>query len=178
MLCSVCDYEIFNDKQELNYYLASLHKRYDRGLYYKYKINNINLNNINKIFDYHITIHNEKFDIYFVNCVIQVQFINNIIANLEINNHYNTEFVNIEKYLSLFLKSCGNAGYKINNINHMIINITSCICNIRYKHYKDKPMSMLERRINYIITKYPRLINKNHNNPLIRKYPNIKFNKI
>ena len=39
-------------------------------------------------------------------------------------------------------------------------------------------MSMLERRINYIICKYPELINKNHNNPLIRKYPNFKFNNI
>ena len=60
----------------------------------------------------------------------------------------------------------------------MIINITSCICNIRYKHYIDKPMSKLERRINYIITKNPELINQKHNHPLIRKYPNIKFNNI
>ena len=67
---------------------------------------------------------------------------------------------------------------QINNINHMIIIITSCICNNRYKHYIDKPMSMLERRINYIITKNPQLIKKNHNHALIRKYPNIKFNNI
>ena len=37
----------------------------------------------------------------------------------------------------MYLKSCENAGYKISNINHMIINITSCICNIRNKHYVD-----------------------------------------
>ena len=174
IFCQVCDYEILNDKDELNYYLASFHKRYDRSLYYKYTINNINLNNINKIFDYYITIHNEKFDIYFTNCIIQINF-NNIIANLEINNHYNTDYVNTENYLLGYLKCCERAGYKINNINHMIINITSCICKIRYKHYIDKPMSMLERRINYIITKNPQLINQNHNHPLIRKYPNIKF---
>ena len=178
IFCQVCDYEIFNDKQELNYYLASFNRRYDRGLYYKYTINNINLNNINKLFDYFITIHNEKFDMYFINCVIQIKFNNNIIANLEINNHYNTDYVNIENYLSLYLKSCEHAGYKIININHMIINITSCVCNIRYKHYKDKTMSMLERRINCIIAKYSQLINQNHNHPLIRKYPNIKFNNL
>ena len=178
ILCQVCDYEIFNDKQELNYYLTSFPKRYDRGLYYKYTINNINLNNINKIFDYYINIHNEKFDMYFINCVIQIKFNNNIIANLEINSHYNTDYVNIENFLSLYFKSCENAGYKISNINHMINNITSCICNIRYKHYKDKPMTLLERRINYIITKNPQLINQNHNHPLIRKYPNIKLNNI
>ena len=99
-------------------------------------------------------------------------------VNLEINNHYNTDYVKIQNYLSGYSKCCERAGYKINNISHMIINITSCICNIRYKHYKDKPMSMLERRIKFIITKNPKLRNQNHNNPLIRKYPNIKFNKI
>ena len=178
ILCQVCDYKIFNDTNELNHYLASFHKRYDRSLYYKYTINNINLNNINKKFDYYITIHNEKFDMYFINCVIQIKFNNNMIANLEINNHYNTDYVNVENYLSVYLKSCGNAGYFFSNINHMIINITSCICNNRHKHYKDKPMSMSERRINYIITKNPQLINQNHNHPLIRKYLNIKFNNI
>ena len=60
----------------------------------------------------------------------------------------------------------------------MIIIIKSCICNIRYKHFKDKAMSALEKRMNYIICKYPELLNKNHNHPLIRKSPNIKFNNI
>ena len=39
-------------------------------------------------------------------------------------------------------------------------------------------MRMLERRINYIICKYPQLINQYHKIPLIRKNPNIKFNNI
>ena len=110
--------------------------------------------------------------------MVRINFNDNIIAILEITNHYNTDYINIEKYLTMYLKSCENAGYKMDNINLMIINITSCICNIRYKHYIDKPMSMLERRIIYIVTKNPELINQNHNHPLIRKYPNIKFNNI
>ena len=160
VLCPVCDYEIFNDQNEFNYYLISFPKRYDRGLYYRYIIKDVNLNNINKLFDYHINIHNEKFNEYFINCLIETKFDNKIIANLEIINHHNTDYINIENFLK---------NYKIDNINHMIINIMSCICNIRYKHYKDKAMFMLERRINYIISKYPQLINQNHK---------IKFNNI
>ena len=174
LLCHKCDHEIFNDKEELNHYLASFHKKYDRGIYYNYKIDNIDLNNINKIFDYYISIHDEKFYMYFINCIVQINYNNNTIAKLEINNHYNTDYVNILGYL----KISDRAGYKINDINHMIINITSCICNIRFEHYKDKPMSMLERRINYIISNNPQLININHNHPLIRKNPNIKFKNI
>ena len=173
ILCQYCDYELFINEDEFFYYITTGHKRYDRGLNYKYIFNNINLNNINKIFDYYIRVHNEKFIKYFFNCVVQIKFNDNIIAKLEITNHYNTDYINIENYLTMYLKSCENAGYRMNNINHMIINITSCICNIRYKHYIDKPMSMLERRINYNITKNPQLINQNHNHPLIRKYPNI-----
>ena len=33
MLCVNCDFEIFNDEDEFIYYIASFHKRYDRGLY-------------------------------------------------------------------------------------------------------------------------------------------------
>ena len=40
MVCVNCDYEILNDENEFDYYLASFHKRYDRSLNYKYKINN------------------------------------------------------------------------------------------------------------------------------------------
>ena len=77
----------------------------------------------------------------------------------------------------LYLNSCQNAGYNFTNINHMIINFISCICHIKYKHYVEKPMSMLERRVNYIISKNPCLI-KNTNCPLIRKFPKIPFNNI
>ena len=135
------------------------------------------MNDINKIFDYYISIQNEKFNFYFIKCIFQIQFNNNIIANIEINNHYNSDYINIENYLSLYLNSCQKAGYNITNINHMIINITTCKCNKKYNHYVDKPMSMLERRMNYIIATNPSLI-KETNHPLIRKYPYIPFNNI
>ena len=45
-----------------------------------------------------------------------------------------------------------------------------------YKYYINQPMSMLERRINFIIARNPRLINsldRTKNHPLIRKYSHI-----
>ena len=180
-LCQVCDYEIFNDKDELYNYLVYFRKDYDRSLYYKYIVKDFSLNDINNLFDYYMRIQKEKFSFSFIKCSFQIQFNKNIIANIEINNYYNTDYINIENNLSLYLIGCNNAGYKMSNINHMIINITSCKCNIGYKHYKDKPMTMLERRINYIIAKNPRLINtieRNIDNLLIRKYPHIPFNNI
>ena len=58
----------------------------------------------------------------------------------------------------------------------MIIKTITCKCNMSYKHYINQPMSMLERRINMIIAKNPRLINaidRTKNHPLIRKYSHI-----
>ena len=60
----------------------------------------------------------------------------------------------------------------------MIISTTSCICNMSYKHYINQPMSMLERRINFIIARNPQLINsidRNKNHPLIKKSSHIPF---
>ena len=110
MLCRVCNFEIFNDKDELYNYLVYFRKDYDSNLYYKYIVTNINLNDINKIFDYYIRIQNEKFNFYFIKCLFQIEFNNIIIANIEINNHYNSDYINMENYLSLYLKSCENAG--------------------------------------------------------------------
>ena len=50
------------------------------------------------------------------------------------------------------------------------------MCNMSYKYYINQPMSMLERRMNFIIAKNPKLIkslDRNKNHPLIRKYSHI-----
>ena len=134
-----------------------------RRFYTKYIVNNVNIDEFDKIFNYYITIHNKKFD-------------NNYTANIEINYHYNTDYVNIKNYLLFYIDSCESGGFKFNNIIHMIINIISCKCNMSHKHYINHPMSMLERRINMIIAKNPQLINsldRDKNHPLIRKNSHI-----
>ena len=173
LLCRVCDREIFENESELNKHLASLRKTYDRSLYKKYTINNNNLNDIDKILYDYITIHNKKFDFYFINCVFEKQFDNNFTATIEINTHYNSDYINIKSYLSFYIDSCEPGGFKFSNINHMIINTISCMCNMSYKQYINKPMSMLERRIHFVIARNPQLINsldRNKNHPLINKY--------
>ena len=75
-----------------------------------------------------------------------------------------------------YIDSCEINGYKFKNINHMIIKTISCRCNKSYKYYINQPVSMLERRINFLIAKNPRLIDcldRNKNHPLIRKYSHI-----
>ena len=85
----------------------------------------------------------------------------------------------MKNYLLLYINNSQLAGYKIYNINHLIINTTSCKRNMTYENYINQPMSMLERRININIAKNPSLINlfnRNKNHPLIRKYSHIPFN--
>ena len=154
-----------------NNYLSSLVKNDNKFIYMKYIINKVNIDNFEKLFNNYITNHNKKFDFYYINCEFQIEF-NNYISNIEINFHYNTDYINLKSYLYFYTESHNIKNFKI---NQMIINTISCLCNMSYKYYLNNPMSMLERRINYIIAKNPKLINaldRNKKHPLIRKYLN------
>ena len=51
-----------------NNYINSLIKNDNKFIYFKYIINNIDINNFDKIFNEYITNHNQKFDFYYINC--------------------------------------------------------------------------------------------------------------
>ena len=117
--------------------------------------------------------HNKKFDFYYINCEFQIEDDNNRLLNIEINFHHNTDYINLKLYLYSYTESHGIKNF---TINRMVINMISCFCNMSYKYYLLMPMSMLERRMNYIIAKNPDLINcldRNKNHPFIRKYSHI-----
>ena len=140
----------------------------------RYFINNADINNFDKIFNDYIINHNKKFDFYYINCEFLIE-IDNRLTNIEINFHHNTDYINLKSYLFFYTVS---HGIKIFNIVHMIINTISCLCNMTYRYYLSNPMSMLERRMNFIISKNPQLINalnRNKNHPLIRKYDHTPF---
>ena len=156
-----------------NNYINTLVKDDNKFIYMKYIINKVNINNFDKIFDNHITNHNKKFDFYYINCEFQIET-NNRLLNIEINFHYNTDYINLKCLLFFYTESHNIKNFKI---YQMIINTISCLSNMTYKYYLNNPMSMLERRMNYIIIKNPKLINaldRNKNHPLIRKYSHIK----
>ena len=155
-----------------NNYLSDLVKNDNKFIYARYINNKVNNNNFDKIFNDYITNHNKKFDFYYINCGFQIE-IDKRLLNIEINFHHNTDYINLRCYLFFYIKSHGIKNFII---KQMIINTISCLCNITYKYYLLNPMSMLERRMNYIIAKNPKLINclnRNKNHPLIRKYSHI-----
>ena len=116
-----------------------------------------------------------------INCQFVIQFKNNNFATIQINNHFNTDYINIKNYLLFHIDSCRYGDFIFDNIFNMEITMISCRCNMNYKYYLNNPMYMLERRINYIISRNPYLINclnRNKNHPLIRNYIHInEYNK-
>ena len=99
LLCEVCDRSIIENQSEYNNYLATLRKEDDKSLYKKYTINNINLDEVNKIIDDYISSHNKNFDFQFINCEFVIEFDNNFIVNKKTNYFYNTAIININRYL-------------------------------------------------------------------------------
>ena len=158
-----------------NNYIDCLLKKDNKNLYMKYIIININIEEIDKIFNNYNISHNKKFDFYYINCEFEIVTDNNYTTKIESIFHYNTDYINIKSYLLFYIQS---KGIKFFNINRLIINTISCLCNMNYDYYIKNPMSMLERRINFIINKNPELINalcRNKNHPLIKKYNHIPF---
>ena len=150
----------------------------NKFFYTKNIFNNINIDDIDHISEKYINIHNQNFVFCYFNCQFVIQFKNNIFATIQINNHLNTDFINIKSYLIFFIDICEYGNYIFDNILNMEINTISCRCNMTYKYYMNNPMSMLERRINYIISRNPYLINclnRNKNHPLIKNFSPIPF---
>ena len=159
---------------ENNNYLSSLVKNDNKFIYLKYIINKVDINNFDKIFNDYIINHNKKFDFYYINCEFIIETNNNRILNIEINFHHNTDYINLKCLLFFYTESHNIKNFKINK---MIINTISCLCNMTYKYYLDNPMSMVERRMNFILARTRTLIkslDRNMNHPLIRKYSYIK----
>ena len=72
----------------------------DKCFYTTYIINNIKINEFDKIFNNYITTHNKKFDFYYIDCEFEILFENNYTANIEIDCHYNTD---LYQYKELFI---------------------------------------------------------------------------
>ena len=141
-------------------------------------INNVNWDEFDKILSDYISHHNKKFDFYFLNCEFQIEFDNNFIANIEIDYHYNKDTKNIKIFLLHYIDSCKFGGHIFNNINHLIFNTFSCICNMTYEYYTKHPMQAIESKLNMIFAKNLQLINafdRNKNPSLIKKYSHIPF---
>ena len=127
----------------------------------------------------YISTHNKNFVFYFINRENVIEYDNNFRATIKANYFYDTDIININRYLLYDMDCFISRGHKFFNINQMTINIISDRCNMTYEHYINQPMSLCETKINMNFARSPYLINpldriKNH--PLIRKYLHLQFN--
>ena len=119
------------NETRFNNYIDCLLNKDNENLYIKYIINNVDINEFDKIFNNYIISHNKKFDFYYINCEFEIET-DNFLANIEINFHHNTDYINIKNYLFFYTES---RGINLFNISQMIINTISCLCNMTYKYY-------------------------------------------
>ena len=111
LLREVCDRSIIQNEPEYYNYLTTLRKKDDKNLYKKHTINNVNLDQFDKIRNVYIPSHNKYFDFYFNICEIVIEFDNNFIANKKTNYFCNTVIININKYLLYNIDCFISRGY-------------------------------------------------------------------
>ena len=175
-LCEVCDRSITENESKYKDNIATLTKEHDKSFYENYIIINPNLDEIDKILNDYVTSHNNKLNIYFINC----EFYLVIDKNFKIESNYcrnNDDITKIKGYLFYWIDYYKSQGHDFNHINKMIIKTINDKCNITYNHYINQPMDMVERRLNFVINRDPQLSNtldRNKNHPLIGKYSHIR----
>ena len=85
ILCKVCDPSIIENESEYKDYLANMRKKHDKSLYKNYTVNNINLDEVDKILNDYITTHSKKLDLYFINCEFKIELDNIFTTFIETN---------------------------------------------------------------------------------------------
>ena len=176
LFCLKCNHEIFEDNDKLYNYLATFHNENDNNnIYKKILIDNIDLDKIDKVLNNYIENYNKKFDIYFVKCLFNISFDNDI-YELDTIFVYNKESYKIIIQLIFFINIMKSQGKIFNNINQMTININSDICNMTNEYSRYMRLNPIERQINVIFGKNPQLLNQISNNILIRNKSHIIFN--
>ena len=82
---------IIDNESEYKEYLATLRKKIHKSFCKKYDIYNINLYEVGKRLNDYATIHNKKFNFYFINCEFVIEFDKIFTTNRENNYFYNTD---------------------------------------------------------------------------------------
>ena len=175
LLCLKCNHDIFEDRNKLDKYLSNFQRENDKNIYKKIIIDNIDLDNIDKILNDHINNHNKKFDIYFVKCLFNISFDNNI-YELDTIYVYNKESCKINIQLLFFIDMMKAEGKNFNNIIQMTIIINSDKCNMTDEYSRYMRLNPIERQINIIFSKNPQLLKQISNNILIRNKSHIIIN--
>ena len=138
-------------------------------------IENIDLDNIEEILNDHIEIHNKKFNIYFVKCLFNIRFDDDI-YELDTVYIHNKEIYKILLQLLFFIDMMKSDGKIFINIDKMTININSDLCNMSDIYSRYMRLNPIERRINIIFGKNPQSLNQISNNILIKNKSHIIFN--
>ena len=131
----------------------------DEFLYDEYSIDNPNLNDIDKITNNYVISYNKKFDIYSIKCDFYLVFKDDFGIHIKTQYvHNKDDLTKIKTELLFKLELLKYEGYSFCYINEMIIKTITDKHWMTYTTYMQKPMPMVERRINSVFHKCPYLI--------------------
>ena len=158
--CEICNIHI-KPKSKSKHLKSNNHKKLNKHKHIKITIDNPNINNIDEIFYNHIKEYNIMYEYYLIRCEFKLSFLDRedygfISSKLTDNQTFISWKIFIENVINDF----ENDGYVFSHISQMNI-IT--ICNnmdMTYDFYMKQNMPAVEWKINQLINKNKKLINK------------------
>ena len=171
--CEVCNISV-KPKSKSKHFKSRNHIHLDEQKHIKITIGNPNINNIDEIFYSHINEYNTKYELYLVRCEFKLCFNNTKsygIARSSLTD--NKTMVSWEIFLENKINILKNDGYDFSHISELNIIIVCNKMDMTYDFYMKHNMPVVEWKINQLINKDKKLINKfplSWIHPLNRKF--------
>ena len=171
--CEVCNIFV-RPKSKSKHFKSKSHIHLDKQKHIKITIDNPNINNIDEKFYSHINEYNNKYEFYLVRCEFKLCFINKESYGIARSNLTdNKTMVSWKIFLENKINNLKNDGYDFSHISEMNIIIVRNKMDMTNDFYMKHNMSAVEWKINQLINKDKKLINKfplSWIHPLNRKF--------
>ena len=171
--CEVCHIFI-KPKNKSRHFKSINHKNSDKHKHINLTIDNPNTNNIDEIFYSHIKEYKNKYEYYLVRCEFIFCCINMEhygVASSELTDK--KTMVSWKNFVKNAIKELKDEGFDFSHISQMNIIIVCNKVDMTYDFYMKHNMTAVEWKLNHLINKAKRLINKlsaTWVHPLNRKY--------
>ena len=157
--CEVCNVYV-KPRSKSKHFKSNNHKKLDMHRHIKLTIDNPNINNIDEIFYSHIKEYNTMYEYYLIRCEFKLCFNNKKYCRLVSILTDNKTMVSWKIYVENAINNFKNDGFDFSHISQMSIIIVCNKMDMTYDFYIKQNMPAVEWKLNQLINKDKKLINK------------------
>ena len=176
--CDVCD-KFIKPKSKNKHFKSNTHKKFNKSKHIELTKENPDINNVDEVFNAYILQHKKRCECYPIKCHFKKVFSDNQYrTNFKSSLFDNKTTVPLKIFLEKVSDDFKQKGYNFNHIEEMKIITIANKMNMSYDFSIKHNMHMIEWKLNAMINKDKKLINKFYQNwrhPINRKFESYRI---